>query len=81
MACGAPVVSSDRTSLPELVGDAGLLVDPESPEQIAAQVVRVLEDPELRAGLRERGLERAASYTWGDCATSTVATYREALGG
>jgi glycosyltransferase involved in cell wall biosynthesis len=80
MACGAPVVSSDRTSLPELVGNAGLLVDPESPEQIAVQVVRVLGDPDLRARLREQGLQRAASFTWSECATRTVAAYREALG-
>jgi glycosyltransferase involved in cell wall biosynthesis len=81
MASGAPVVSSNRTSLPEVVGDAGLLVDPESPDEIAAEVIRVLENPGLAANLRQRGLERAASYTWDGCAATTVATYREAVDG
>jgi glycosyltransferase involved in cell wall biosynthesis len=80
MACGAPVVATDRTSVPELVGDAGVLVDPQSPEQIADGLARVLEDRELAAELRRRGLKRAALYTWPSCAEATVAVYREVLG-
>jgi glycosyl transferase family 1 len=64
MACGTPVVASDRTSIPELVGDAGLLCDPESPDELAAALRRVLDEPGLAAELRARGLARAAEFTW-----------------
>jgi glycosyltransferase involved in cell wall biosynthesis len=64
MACGAPVVASDRTSIPELVGDGGLLCDPESPEDLAAALRRVLGEPGLAEELRARGLARAANFTW-----------------
>jgi len=79
MACGAPVVSSDRTSLPELVGDAGVLVDPGDEAAVAAACERVLGDEAFAAGLRERGLERAARYSWDTCAAATVAAYRATL--
>jgi glycosyltransferase involved in cell wall biosynthesis len=64
MACGAPVVASDRTSIPELVGDGGLLCDPESPEDLAAALRRVLGEPGLAEELRAKGLARAANFTW-----------------
>jgi glycosyltransferase involved in cell wall biosynthesis len=80
MACGAPVVSSDRTSLPEVVGDAGLLVDPEDEAAVAAALERVLTEPGLGERLREQGLERAARYSWDACAEATVAEYRRLLG-
>src|SRR5262249_46060540 len=60
MACGTPVVASDLTAVPEVVGDAGLLADPRDPEAFAAALARVLEDEALRQRLRERGLRRAA---------------------
>lgn len=60
MACGTPVVVSDRTALPEVVGDAGLLVDPDDPEAIAAAVVAALDDAELA----RRGTERAKAFSW-----------------
>ena len=64
MACGAPVVASDTTSLPEVVGEAGLLCPPTSPEALAAAVRRLLDEPALAAELRRLGFERAASFTW-----------------
>lgn len=64
MACGAPVVASDTTSIPEVVGDAGLLCDPRSPDALAAALRRVLDEPRFRSELRERGLERAREFTW-----------------
>jgi glycosyltransferase involved in cell wall biosynthesis len=79
MACGAPVVASDRASLPEVVGDAGALVEPTDPDALAEAVVRLLESPERRAEARRRGLERAARFTWERCAEATVAAYRDAL--
>ena len=75
MACGTPVVCSNRTSLPEVVGDAGLLVDP-TPEALAGAIVAVLRDDGVRSDLRQRGLRRAAELTWKRSATATLAVYR-----
>jgi glycosyltransferase involved in cell wall biosynthesis len=79
MSCGTPVIASDRTSLPELVGDAGLLVDPSDSHAIGAAIARILDEPQLAAELRERGLRRSERHTWGACAEATVAVYRDAL--
>jgi glycosyltransferase involved in cell wall biosynthesis len=64
MACGAPVVASNASSIPEVVGDAGLLCDPRSPEAIAAALERVLTEPGLADELRRRGFEQAGRFTW-----------------
>lgn len=64
MASGTPVIASNASSIPEVVGDAGLLCDPRSPNAIANALVRVLEEPGLAAALREKGLARAATFTW-----------------
>jgi glycosyltransferase involved in cell wall biosynthesis len=63
MACGAPVVTSNRAALPEMVGDAGLLFDPEQERELAAMLARVLSDPALAEDLRRRALARAGLYT------------------
>jgi glycosyltransferase involved in cell wall biosynthesis len=75
MACGCPVASSRRASLDEMVGDAALELDPESAESIAAALGRITTDSELRSGLRTRGLERAAGFTWADAAARHRALY------
>ena len=61
MACGAPVVASSTTSIPEVVGDAGLLCDPHDADAIVAALGRVIDDP---GDMRERGLAQAARFTW-----------------
>ena len=66
MASGVPVVVSKTTSLPEVVGEAGLLVDPASAESIAAGLEQALSDSELRARLKTLGLERAKQFNWDD---------------
>jgi glycosyltransferase involved in cell wall biosynthesis len=76
MACGCPVVASNTTSLPEVVGEAGLLVDPHDPEAVAEALRRLLDDPELAGRLRAAGRERAAQFTWERCARETTAVYR-----
>ncbi len=81
MACGTPVVASHAASLPEVVGDAGLLVDPCDPEAMAEAIHRVLQDPELAEELRRRGLERARQFTWERTAQETLAVYEAMLGG
>jgi glycosyltransferase involved in cell wall biosynthesis len=80
MACGTPVVTSNVSSLPEVVGDAALTVDPYNVDDIAAAMERALSDKTLHAELRRRGLERAAEFTWARAARETLAVYREALG-
>lgn len=78
MKCGAPVVVGNRTSLPEVVGDAAVLVDPFEVSEIAAGIARVLNDSGLRASLREKGLERARAFDWRDTARQTLAVYEKA---
>jgi glycosyltransferase involved in cell wall biosynthesis len=72
MACGAPVLASDSSSLPEVAGDAALLVDPTNVAAIAAGLARLANDVALRADLRARGLARAAQFTWEQCAARTL---------
>jgi glycosyltransferase involved in cell wall biosynthesis len=66
MACGTPVVASNMTSIPEVVGDAGLLADPRSPQELSAALRRVLDHSELAVRMRDAGLARAANYRWED---------------
>lgn len=79
MACGAPVVCSRVSSLPEVVGEAGLLVTPGDPTALSEAVEQVLANPALAADLRARGLQRAAQFTWERCARATLAAYAQAL--
>jgi glycosyltransferase involved in cell wall biosynthesis len=77
MACGTPVIASAVTSLPEVAGDAGLLVDPASVDEIAEAMVRVESSPDLRQTLVTRGLARARQFTWQNCARTTLDAYGE----
>ncbi|MEE4273643.1 MAG: glycosyltransferase family 1 protein [Thermoanaerobaculales bacterium] len=80
MACGAPVVTSDRSSMPEVAGTAALLVDPEDRGAIADAMVRVLDDDELRRGLRERGPAQAARFAPEVAVPLLLKIYRRAVG-
>ncbi len=75
MACGTPVVTANTTALPEVAGDAALLVDPTSVAQIAAAIEQIVSDTSLRWQLREKGLARAAQFSW----ASTAARVHELL--
>ena len=78
MASGTPVLAANRGSLPEVVGDAGLLVDdPTDPDALAGAIVRGVGDATLRRDLRARGLARAATFTWERTARQTLEVYRE----
>ena len=80
MSAGAPVVTSNTSSLPEVAGGAALSVDPEDVDEIAGALERVLTDPTLADDLRRRGRERAASYTWAATAHATLDVYRHLTG-
>lgn len=80
MACGTAVICSNAASLPEVVGDAALTFAPTDVEALAQALADVLSNPGLREDLRQRGLQRAAQFSWRRCAQETLAVYREALG-
>jgi glycosyltransferase involved in cell wall biosynthesis len=79
MACGTPVVVSNRTALPELVADAALSIDPEDVEALAEAMTRILTDKELSKDLGRRGLARSRQFSWEETANRTLAIYREAV--
>ncbi len=79
MACGTPVVGSNASSLPEVLGDAALTVDPDDIDGLADAMRRVLEDEALAADLRTRGIAHAARFRWSETARLTRETYRRAL--
>lgn len=77
MACGAPVIVSNRSSLPEVVGDAGVQVEALDVDALTEAMRRVIEDDNLRLMLGRRGIERAANFSWQKCAQETAAIYRK----
>jgi len=79
MACGVPLVASNSTALPEVYGDAAIGVDPLDTEALADALGRVLGDAALRAAMIERGLRRAAEFTWEAAARRTVAVFEKAV--
>jgi alpha-1,3-rhamnosyl/mannosyltransferase len=78
MACGTPVVCSRVSSLPEVAGDAALLITPDDAAGIAQAIRRVLEEPKLAATLREKGIRRAAKFSWRHAAEMTRQVYEQA---
>jgi len=79
LACGAPVIASNVSSLPEAVGQAGLLVNPRAPAELADALIKILTDAHLRAELAQRGPQHARAFTWTRAAQLTAETYRLAL--
>jgi glycosyltransferase involved in cell wall biosynthesis len=79
MACGLPVVVSNVASLPEVVGDAGLLIDPHDVDELAVAMWRILNDSELRQEMRDKGLHQAGRFSWERAARETAAIYRLAF--
>ncbi len=77
MYCGAPVLASDRTSIPEVCGDAPLYFDPLSPASLRVVVERILGDPGLRASMIERGRQRAAQFTWARAAAEVMSVLQQ----
>jgi glycosyltransferase involved in cell wall biosynthesis len=79
MSCGAPVICSNRTSLPEVVGDAAITIDPDDLLSMVDAMYNVLTSDELGANLRVRGLQRAQQFNWQQTARETLAIYEEVL--
>ncbi len=79
--CGTPVVVADRGSLPEVVGLAGLLIDPDDPTTIADACRRIIHDGALRARLQAEGQEQVRTFTWEETARRTLEVYRRVCGG
>ncbi|NOK63607.1 MAG: glycosyltransferase family 1 protein [Chloroflexi bacterium AL-W] len=79
MTCGAPVIASDRGALPEVVGDAGLLIDAEDDIQLARHLTRVLDTPAISQQLREQGFVRAAQFSWRNTAQSILDSYKRVV--
>ena len=77
MACGTPTIVSNNSSLPEVVGDAALLVNPNNWEEIAVAIHRLLTDDDLHADLSQRGLDRASYFSWERAARHTLDVYRQ----
>jgi glycosyltransferase involved in cell wall biosynthesis len=79
LGCGAPLVTSNSSSLPELLGDAGFAVDPDDVQGLAGAILSCLVDQPLASELRRRGPEQAARFTWAKTAQQTLAAYNEAV--
>jgi len=79
MQCGTPVITGDKTSLPEVVGDAGLMVDPFDLTAIANAMHRLLTDGQLRADLSARGIDRATKFSWTKTARQTLSVFEKVM--
>ncbi|MGI8908765.1 MAG: glycosyltransferase family 4 protein [Candidatus Sumerlaeaceae bacterium] len=81
MACGAPVITSNTSSIPEVVGAAAVKVNPVKVDEIAGAMRGVLADPEFAADLRQKGMEQASKFSWGRAAAQTLEVYRKVVAG
>jgi glycosyltransferase involved in cell wall biosynthesis len=79
MACGLPVVVSNVASLPEVVGDAGLLIDPHDVDELTVAMWRLLSDSKLREEMRAKGLRQAGRFSWERASRETMAIYELAV--
>jgi glycosyltransferase involved in cell wall biosynthesis len=79
MASGTPVIASNSTSLPEVVGSAGLLVDPLNIEEVALAIEAITQSGSLRDRCIDLGLKRAKQFTWEKCAQKTLEVYLKAV--
>jgi len=77
MQCGTPVITSNKTSLPEVVGDAGIMVDPKDEDALCQAMFNLLNNNTLSEELRRKGLEQAKKFSWGKCAADTAEVYKK----
>lgn len=81
MACGTPVITSHVSSLPEVVGDAAILIDPNNIDELAGAIYNVLANKDLQKELREKGIRQAKKFSWSETAKQTLRVYEEVLSG
>ena len=81
MACGVPVIASEASSLPEVVDDTGLLIDPYDDEALAQAILKIITNADIRQQLSQKALARSVEFTWDRCARQTLDVYRQALKG
>ncbi|WP_084201418.1 glycosyltransferase family 4 protein [Geobacter pickeringii] len=79
MQCGVPVITSNTSSLPEVVGDAGILVDPRDGDSLCEAILSLYNDTSRRAVLSELSLQRSSQFSWTKCVDETIAAYRSAI--
>jgi glycosyltransferase involved in cell wall biosynthesis len=77
MQCGTPVISSNATSLPEVAGEAAILINPYDKDELSQAMLNLLSDENLRNELTQKGLERAKQFSWSKCAQETVEIYQK----
>ena len=79
LACGVPVVGSNASSIPEIVGDAGILVDPKDARAMAGALIAVCTEEPLHDELSEKALQQAEKFSWEKCARETVDAYESVV--
>ncbi len=79
MTLGAPIITSNCSSIPEIVGDTGVLIDPHQEEEIFLAMRQLAGDPDRRRELREKGMQKAAHFSWEKTAATVLACYEKAL--
>ncbi|GBE08943.1 D-inositol 3-phosphate glycosyltransferase [bacterium BMS3Abin11] len=79
MACGCPVISSNTSSMPEVAGDAAILISPEDEKRLAHEIDRVMQDKELSQQLIESGYKRASEFSWDNTALRTMSIFKQAI--
>jgi glycosyltransferase involved in cell wall biosynthesis len=79
LSCGVPVVGSDSSSIPEVVGDAGVLVQPDDVRRMAGAVIAIATEPETRGSLSKRAVVQSARFSWGKTARETLRGYQDVM--
>ena len=79
MACGVPVITSNTSSMPEIAGDAASIIDPYNHQEITKTMISLMNDQQLRSSLIEKGIERAAQFTWKKMAEEVLHIYEETI--
>ena len=79
MQCGTPVITSNTSSLPEVIGDAGIMIDPTQEDELCHALLNIVNDSNLRKTLSTKGLERSSQFSWAKCAEETANIYRLAV--
>ena len=81
MQCGVPVITSNTSSLPEVVGDAGIMLDPKDADGLSQSMFELYNKPSLRESMSCNSLEQAKKFSWEKCTQQTIQSYKTALGG